>query len=477
MSTKEEVLKRAEQIKVFVSYAWDTEAKNQWVIDLASELRNDGINVVLDRFELEPGSDVYKFMESSISDESITHIMLICDRKYAEKSNSRKGGTGVESSVISPALHQELKNKKFIPIVREVDATGLAYLPTYLNSRIFLDFSDVGKSAENYLDLKREILGLPEFKKPPIGKLNLQGLLEEDNIHFSTRKYAIQIEKFSKDSPHLVNGTYKELLNHAREDLDKIKKFTELETLVDAGKIVHQQILDSTQIRDDIIDSLKYAFRNASNINFEETQDFLSDIRNKRFDNNGIFYDWWGEYNSFFVMEIFIYMTALSLKYKNYEFLANLVNSSYFLTILRAEGEPYPFTALSTREFKSLNAHFDTPSPNIAFSKMLYSRINESFSNVDLFEANTALSVISSLTRTDWPNSLTTPQGYRVKCPLATQLVSIKHFNRVKEIFQVTEPFTLRNKAKQEGLNTYGYQRAVIKLNHFIDLEKIATQP
>lgn len=51
-----------EHPKVFISYSWDTEDRNQehkkWVYYLATKLRYHGVDVTLDQFDLRFGDDL-----------------------------------------------------------------------------------------------------------------------------------------------------------------------------------------------------------------------------------------------------------------------------------------------------------------------------------------------------------------------------------------------------------------------------------
>ena len=48
---------------VFISYAWSGDDHMDWIINLASRLKSDGVEVVLDRWKLKTGDDKYAFME------------------------------------------------------------------------------------------------------------------------------------------------------------------------------------------------------------------------------------------------------------------------------------------------------------------------------------------------------------------------------------------------------------------------------
>ena len=43
--------------KVFVSYSWTTPEFEQWVLDVATELRENGVDLVLDKWDLKEGQD------------------------------------------------------------------------------------------------------------------------------------------------------------------------------------------------------------------------------------------------------------------------------------------------------------------------------------------------------------------------------------------------------------------------------------
>lgn len=51
--------------KVFISYSHDSIKHKQWVLNLATRLRNNGIDAILDQFELKPGDDIPHFMEKT----------------------------------------------------------------------------------------------------------------------------------------------------------------------------------------------------------------------------------------------------------------------------------------------------------------------------------------------------------------------------------------------------------------------------
>ena len=84
--TGEKTLSTAEQPqppKVFISYSWETHKED--VIELATKLRHNGVNVIIDVWDLNPGHDEYAFMEQCVTDPEVKKVIIICDRSYAEK--------------------------------------------------------------------------------------------------------------------------------------------------------------------------------------------------------------------------------------------------------------------------------------------------------------------------------------------------------------------------------------------------------
>ncbi|MBI2805840.1 MAG: toll/interleukin-1 receptor domain-containing protein [Planctomycetes bacterium] len=166
--------------KVFISYSWTNEEHVDWVEGIANRLEADSIPVVFDQWDLTHGQDKFAYMERMVGDPTITKVLMICDRKYVEKADARDGGVGVETVIITPEVYNKTAQTKFIPILRERDEDGEAFLPIYLKSRIYIDFCDDDNFAESYDKLLRDITNKPTRKRPPRGEKLPAHLLEED---------------------------------------------------------------------------------------------------------------------------------------------------------------------------------------------------------------------------------------------------------------------------------------------------------
>lgn len=157
--------------KVFISYSWTNEIHKEWVKKLAEDLVSHGIDVVLDIWNLKPGHDKFKFMEQMVNDESITKVLIIIDKGYKQKADTREGGVGSETYVITPELLNDANQEKFIPIIREKGLQFDDYIPHYLKSRFCFDFTDDFLYSQKFEELGRLIVDNPIVKKPKLGMI------------------------------------------------------------------------------------------------------------------------------------------------------------------------------------------------------------------------------------------------------------------------------------------------------------------
>src|SRR5687768_7807573 len=103
--------------KVFISYCWTSDEYREWVRELVDRLRSDYVDAILDAYRLKEGQDKYFYMETMVTDPTVSKVLVISNRRYAEKADAREGGVGAESTIISHEVYDKVDQKKFIPIV------------------------------------------------------------------------------------------------------------------------------------------------------------------------------------------------------------------------------------------------------------------------------------------------------------------------------------------------------------------------
>ncbi len=150
--------------KVFVSYSHDSQDHKKWVLDLATRLRSTGVDAILDQWELKPGDDLPHFMETHLANSD--HVLMICSDRYVTKANSGTGGVGYEKMIITVDLMRNIDSNKVIPIIRQ---QGTHNVPTFLKTKLFLDFSRDDDFEFNFDELIRTLHNSPLYKKPAVG--------------------------------------------------------------------------------------------------------------------------------------------------------------------------------------------------------------------------------------------------------------------------------------------------------------------
>ncbi len=150
---------------VFVSYSHDSEQHKAWVLSLATRLRQSGVDAVLDLWELQPGDDLPTFMERHLV--AAHRVLMICTDKYVEKANDGRGGVGYEKMIITADLLRNVDSNKVIPLIRQ---TGAHLVPSFLRTKLFLDFSREDQFEFSFDELVRTIHAAPLFVKPPVGQ-------------------------------------------------------------------------------------------------------------------------------------------------------------------------------------------------------------------------------------------------------------------------------------------------------------------
>ena len=162
MKSKNEL---AETPRIFVSYSHDSEAHKRWVRKLSGDLRERGIDAILDVWDLRPGDDAASFMERGVREAD--RVLLVCSEAYVQKANEMSGGVGYEKLVITGELARDLSTTKFVPIVRRSGED--TKLPSFLGNRIYISFEDDDRYSEQLEELVREIHDAPRYLKPPLG--------------------------------------------------------------------------------------------------------------------------------------------------------------------------------------------------------------------------------------------------------------------------------------------------------------------
>ena len=311
--------------QVFISYSWAVQDR---VIKLAERLIDNGIDVVIDVYNLKEGQDKFVFMEQSVSNSNIDRVLIICDKTYTEKADSRIGGVGDETVIITAEIYNKTKQEKFIPIIFERDKNNDPYIPVYLKSRIYIDLSSENELYESeYEKLVRNIYERPLYRKPALGKK--PEWLEDETISYSElhgliRKFDINIDITPSKSQIFLMKFNEEFVNAAKQfrfPEDRPKE----ETIVG--------IIEQTKsLRNLFVEFCKNIISQGLLIG-DIIATFFEYVYNKLHDATGMksFSESDFEIYDFMIWELFISATAIMLYYEKYKEIYSLLNRSYFL--------------------------------------------------------------------------------------------------------------------------------------------------
>lgn len=156
--------------KVFLSYSWTSNEYGTRVVDLANRLQDAAVEVVVDQAHLTGGQDANAFMERTVNDPSITHVLLLCDVRYADRADGREGGVGKETYIVSEAVYRAATQQKFVPVIMERRDDGTFPLPAYLGSRFAYDFSQPETEVEQFELLVKHLYGRAAVTLRPLGQ-------------------------------------------------------------------------------------------------------------------------------------------------------------------------------------------------------------------------------------------------------------------------------------------------------------------
>ena len=196
--------------KVFISYSWDNVTHEEWVLKLATQLYEKGIDVILDKWELKLGQLLPNFMEQSISKSQ--RVICVMTPNYKKKTEKLEGGVGYEYSIITAEILNKIDNTKFIPLLRTGEKEDA--IPTALGGRLFIDMrnnedvdellKDIYNESKKPAGEKSKSSSVDKVKKSPF---HIRLLIESAEIEvkciYNILKHKLQILKYDKNQIYI----------------------------------------------------------------------------------------------------------------------------------------------------------------------------------------------------------------------------------------------------------------------------------
>lgn len=472
--------------KIFISYSWTTPSHETWVINLAERLMSDGVETIIDKWHLKEGNDKFTFMESMVNSDEIDKVLIILDKKYSEKADQREGGVGTETQIISPQIYKNVSQEKFIPIVAERNENGEAFIPTFLEGRIYIDLSSTDNYEENYESLLRNIYGRPAYNKPKLGKAPTY-LFDEVPSSFKTSSILRSFENQISKNPNRINSILKDFLDEFYDNLKDYSITFTSRNQIEVGKQICDNLNQYTTLRNDFIAFIEKLLKSELDFDIELIIKFLErlPLYKRPIDDRGSLSEFEFDNYRIIIHELFLYLITIGLKIEKYNFIEELLYSSYFLKDkYNYNKEPSGFDefynyveTIDDYYKKTFSKNFYSP-----MAEFLITRIPDGYSKDLLVEADLLCHYIGTLTNKRW-FPMTYIYKLRGHFELFDRLISLRHFEKVKILFNVNTPKELQDnltKLKETDTNSdrmrySGSFDSVIPIYSIIKIDTIGT--
>lgn len=476
--------------KIFISYSWGTKEYQDWVVNLAKRLMNDSVDVVLDKWDLKDGNDVFHFMESMVKSTDIYRVLVLCDKNYKTKADNRDGGVGTETQIITPEIYKDQKQEKFIPLVTERDENKNTYLPIFLSARKYIDFSNEEYFEDSYEELLRNILDAPSIPKPKLGTKPPAYITDSVVNNTATNSILRTIENQLPKYPEKVNSYSTRFIDAFMESLPDFQFQSSSSQLEIYGKEILDNIFSYKILREDFLDFLLITTKLEYNldveilINFFEKKDNIIDQKDTRGSN---YYDL--ENFSFIFQELFLYTIAICLKNKNYNLVEELLYSKfYFIDGYSGKTETKSFTEIY-RYTENIERYLQRDFKKISgFGHLVITNLSDKLRKEDIIFVDSLCYFISDLYPNNNHGDTWFPRLYIYKDRYSTydffdRLSSKRHFEKVKTIFNIDSKEEFQNILTEYKNSKNGKDRirfgnsfnSIPFLYEMIDIDNIAT--
>lgn len=484
---------------VFLSYARTNSEHVENIVDFASKLRSHGIDARMDEWDLKAGNDLYYFMENNIKRES-DKVLLILNKEFVEKANDRKSGVGTETQLLSKEVYDDVEQERIIPIVWECDEKGDPYLPTFLETRFYIDLSSDEKFGENYEKLLRILYNKPKNPKEELGEM--PDWLNDTNKYYP--KTNELVKRFTYSVEHKPNKINQIIEDFYDEYYEYLKTFPlefnskDTETIV---KEIYKNLEEYQQLKNDFEEFTDILTKKGKycDVDYDLIVEFLTKVHSLTFNSmNKENINTYDIYKFKFILrELFLYLIAYGLKNKNYKMIAHLLHSPYYLTDeFNQEKGTQHYVELDMRGHRDIGDYMDYYYKNIdgkayasPLGQLLISRLPNNLYSEYLIDADILCCYVSFLNPEEYKNEFWFPYTYIYKgrhpsFEMFRRLTSRRYFENVKDIFDVKtiEEFKTKVKFTQDSYlgrgqmklnNSFEYVRPI---EYYINLNEIGCE-
>lgn len=471
--------------KLFISYSWSSPEHEDWVLELATALRDNGVDVILDKWDLREGHDPHTFMESMVTNPEIEKVAMICDRAYAEKADGRTGGVGTEAQIISKKVYESVDQTKFVAVIAEVDDNGRRFVPTFYGGRIYIDLSDEESYATNFEQLLRWIFDKPLYLKPEIG--HAPTFVEEGGALQlgTTGKIVLALDAVRKQRPS-AGGLVQQALKTFSANLERFRIAASADIALDEQVV--QSIRDFLPYRDQLT-GLFLALAQ-----YEDTDRVGSDLH-RFFETLIPYIEPPEEYSparnltdnfSFVVHEAFLYLIASLLRHERFGLALKMLRTPYYRRRAAGGGNAVRFV-----HFRKHLETFDDRKRRLNLSRaslhadMLLERSKGSGFHFDeLMQADLVLYLRDCLDvlreggrQQWWPETLLYSSRVRGPFEIFARSESRSYFANVASLLDILDKNQLEAVLAAENLMTPHWDFCEPDIAGFVGIQSLAERP
>ncbi|HEV3455806.1 MAG TPA: TIR domain-containing protein [Thermoanaerobaculia bacterium] len=162
----------------FISYAWGTSQHERWVSTVAEDLRDAGVEVILDRWHNPPGSSISRFIERI---DSAEFVLAIGTPGYRTKYDTIDADPVVEAELrlINTRLRRRSRRAGVLPLLLAGDLKT-SYPPLFEDS-VLLDFREEDAYFVALFDLLLTLYQIP-FDTPGLSDLRNTIIPESESL-------------------------------------------------------------------------------------------------------------------------------------------------------------------------------------------------------------------------------------------------------------------------------------------------------
>jgi hypothetical protein len=433
-------------------------------------------------------------MEKMVTDPEIKKVIVVLDRSYAEKADSRRGGVGTETQIISPEIYERADQDKFVGVASETNDDGRPFLPAFYKSRIYIDLSQPDIYAANFEQLLRWIYDKPAYPKPPLGKL--PEFLKANAVQLPTRSRANRAIDLLKSGSSQAGGAIDEYFSVFAESLEEFRISAEAFDRQTFDEPIVQSIESFLPYRDEFIGVVSTVVRYSNANDDKPLRSFFEKLIPYMFRPKNVmqYNEWYWDNFRFIIHEMFLYAIGLLLKHERFNHVLQLISQGYYV------GDTLDNSREAMQQFGIIRQYMESLTYRNKRLKLnrisLRAEILEKRSHasglpfVDLMQADFVLFFFDSVTSLKenrrprwWPETLLYYREHAPPFEIFARSESLQYFQKVCPLIAVTNKDELG-----ETFKLFGVQNTPLHLPHWdyfhtlslqgaTNFEKLATKP